>query len=207
MINSPLVQGLFQKAIVESGGGRGGFNGTPHLHEANCGRPSAEEMGVAFAKKQGITGADAAALRQLRALPAETIVDRLNMASMSQAAGTYSGPMIDCKVVTGEPQAAYLAGTQPKVPLIVGANSMEIGFGAAKNIDELFASFHESAAAARAAYDPEGNGELRNLSMKVASDRMMVEPARFVAATLSAQGQPVWEYRSLKLGHFDQGGL
>ena len=92
MINSPLVQGLFQKAIVESGGGRGGFNGTPHLHEANGGRPSAEEMGVAFAKKQGITGADAAALRQLRALPAETIVDRLNMASMFQAAGTYSVP-------------------------------------------------------------------------------------------------------------------
>jgi para-nitrobenzyl esterase len=30
---------------------------------------------------------------------------------------------------------------------------------------------------------------------KVTSDRMMVEPARFVAATLSKQDQPVWQYR------------
>jgi para-nitrobenzyl esterase len=195
LINSPMTQGLFQKAIVESGGGRGGFMGTPRLHDSVNGKPSAEQAGVAFAKKVGITGDGADALKALRALRADAIVDKMNMASMFQAAGTYSGPMIDGKVITGEPQEAYLAGTQPKIPLIVGANSMEIGFGTAKTTDELFASFGEHAQTARAAYDPDGKGDLRALMAKVTSDRMMVEPARFVAATLSKQGQPVWQYR------------
>lgn len=31
--------------------------------------------------------------------------------------------------------------------------------------------------------------------MKVAADTFMVEPARFVAQTLSSEGDPVWEYR------------
>lgn len=195
LMNSPLAKGLFQKAIVESGGGRNGFGGSPHLHEAANGKPSAESAGVAFAKSKGIDGDDAAALKKLRELPAEAIVDGLNMASMRQAANTYSGPMIDGKIVVEESQTAYAAGTQAHIPFIVGANSMEIGFGAAANADELFAQFGEKAAAARAAYDPQGNTDFTSLRAMVASDKMMMEPARFVARSLSRSGQPTWEYR------------
>jgi len=193
LLASPLTHGLFQKAIIESGGGRNGFGGTPHLREAVGGKPSSESVGLAFAKSKGITGEDAAALQKLRALPAESVVDGMNMASMMTP--TYSGPMIDGKVVVEESQAAYLAGTQPHIPVMVGANSLDIGFFMAKTLDELFAPFGKNADAARLVYDPDHTSDLRAVGMRVAMDGMMVEPARFVAKTLSRTEQPVWEYR------------
>lgn len=193
LMNSPLARSLFQKAIIESGGGRNGFGGTPHLHEAANGKPSAESVGAAFAKSKGITGEGVAALKQLRDLPADAVVDGLNMATMGIP--TYSGPIIDGKIVINESEAAYLAGTQPRIPVIVGANSLEIGFSQAKTMDELFELFGQSASVARQAYDPNHLGNLPVVGMRVASDRMMVEPARFVASALSHAGQSVWEYR------------
>ncbi len=78
---------------------------------------------------------------------------------------------------------------------MVGANSLDIGFSMAKTLDELFAPFGKNADAARLVYDPDHTGDLRAVGMRVAMDGMMVEPARFVAKTLSRTGQPVWEYR------------
>lgn len=192
LLTSPLSQGLFQKAIVESGGGRKSFGGIPHLHEAVNGKPAAESVGLAFAQSKGIGGDDAIALDKLRALPAETIVDGLNLASM--AASTYSGPMIDGKIVVAESQEAYLAGTQQRVPLIVGANSLEMPFSQAKNVNEVLSRFGDKAEAARQAYDPKNTGEVASMAMKINSDAMAVEPARFVGATIGNM-QPVYEYR------------
>ena len=195
LLTSPLARGLFQKAIIESGGGRGFGGGTPHLHDAVNGRPSAEECGVAFAQSKGITGTDAAVLRQLRALPAEDVVNGLNMASMMQAAKTYCGPMIDGKIVTEETSAAYLAGTQQHVPVMVGVNSLEMGFMRGNAHQDPFTSFGPKAAEARAAYDPDHTGDMTWTGAAIMSDRGMVEPARFVARTLSQAGQRVYEYR------------
>ncbi len=193
LMTSPLAVGLFAKAIIESGGGRS--LGSAHLHEASNGKPSAESVGVAFAKAKGIEGEDAAALAALRKLPAESVVDGLNMASMGQAAATYPGPMIDGKVITEDADAAYLAGKQIRIPVIVGANNFDIGFSRATTKDELFAVFGGEAKQAREAYDPKDSTDMRLLGMQVSADAFMVEPARFVARTLSAAGQPVWEYR------------
>ncbi|MBW4039033.1 MAG: carboxylesterase family protein [Acidobacteria bacterium] len=201
LLTSPLTSGLFQRAIIESGGGRGGVGkATPFLSKSvpnptGPATPSAESIGLAFAESKGIHGSGPDALAKLRALPADQVVNGLNMASMQQAAPTYSGPMIDGQIVTASADAAYLAGTQLHVPLIIGANSMDIGFPRAKTKEELFAPFGPNAKAAQAAYDPTDNGNVARLGMEVTSDAFMVEPARFVAQTLSADGQPVWEYR------------
>ncbi len=61
LMTSPITGGLFQKAIIESGGGRT-LMGKRQLHESSPGQPSAEDLGIAFAKKNGIEGTDAAAL-------------------------------------------------------------------------------------------------------------------------------------------------
>lgn len=194
MLTSPLAKGLFQKAIIESGGGRGLLGGPRYLsHEGPGGTPSAESAGLAFAKKAGISGEDAAALAALRNLPAESVVDGLNMATMFTP--TYSGPMIDGKLVVEPPDAAYLAGRWSKMPVMVGANSMDIGFGRAKTKDELFAQFGANSEKAKAAYDPDGSGKLPLVIMLVSADQMMIEPARYVAAMASAAGQPAYEYR------------
>jgi para-nitrobenzyl esterase len=194
LLTSPLAKGLFQKAIIESGGGRGLLGGPRYLsHEGPGGSPSAEAAGLAFAKKAGITGEDAAALTALRNLPAESVVDGLNM--MTMFTPTYSGPMIDGKVIVESPDAAYLAGRWSKMPVMVGANSMDIGFGRAKSKDEVFATFGANSEKAKAAYDPDGSAKLSAIVMLVAADQMMIEPARFIAAMAAAAGEPAYEYR------------
>jgi para-nitrobenzyl esterase len=195
LMTTKLSDGLFERAIVESGGGRLGLN-SPLLNKVSAsGRPSAESIGVAFAQKNGIEGEDAAALAKLRALPGETIVDNMNMASMDAAAATYSGPIIDGTIMREEVGAMYAAGMQHPVPMIVGANSMDIGFSAAKNKEELFAAFGPNAKAAQQAYDADGTADFRALSFAVAGDQFMIEPARFIASRVTAGGQPAYEYR------------
>jgi para-nitrobenzyl esterase len=196
LLTSPLTSGLFQRAIIESGGGRGGVGKPlPYINKPNGATPSAESIGEAFAAAKGIQGTGPDALAKLRALSATDIVDGTNMATEQKAAPTYSGPMIDGQIVTASAEAAYLAGTELHVPLIIGANSMDIGFPRAKTKEELFAPFGPNAKAAQAAYDPTGNTDVATLGREVTSDAFMVEPARFVAQTFSAAGEPVWEYR------------
>jgi para-nitrobenzyl esterase len=194
LMTSPLAQGLFHKAIIESGGGRGALMGPRYLDRASpSGTPSAESVGLAFAKKAGIDGEGPEALAAMRKIPAEAVVDGMNM--MSMANPTYSGPMIDGKVVVEGPDAAYAAGRGVKVPLMIGANSADIGFSMVRTMDELLAPFGPDRDKARAIYDPGNTGNVREAGMVIASDRMMVEPARFLARTLAALGQPVYLYR------------
>ena len=59
LLTSPLAKGLFHKAIIESGGGRDGLFPTRYLDKAGAnGHPSAETVGVDFAKANGISGDD-----------------------------------------------------------------------------------------------------------------------------------------------------
>lgn len=195
MMTTTLTDGLFQRAIVESGGGRSGLH-TPYLHDTSPGgQPSAESVGVAFAKANGIEGDGPDALAKMRALPADTVVNGLNMASMQAQAATYPGPMIDGVIVRSDPGGAYAAGMQHKLPMIIGANSMDIGFVAAKDKDGLFALFGPNADAARKLYDPNGTADFRMLALTVGGDQFMIEPARYVVRELAAAGQSVWEFR------------
>jgi para-nitrobenzyl esterase len=193
LMTSPLSRGLFQKAIVESGGGRRGLFPARHVKEDAPGAPSGESVGVAFAKSAGITGDDAAALAALRKLPEDAVVAGLNMATMRTP--TYPGPMIDGQLVVETPEEAFLAGRQMKIPVMIGANSADIGFSFAKTMDEVFAPFGGSADKARAVYDPDKSGDVRKVGSAVAMDRMMVEPARFIARMVAASGEPAYLYR------------
>jgi para-nitrobenzyl esterase len=196
MMTSPLAEGLFQRAIIESGGGRGGLGGMPLINAPSAnGKPAAATTAMAFAQAKGINGTDAEALAALRKLPAEQVVDGLNMASMFQAAGTYSGPMIDGKLVVETPQDAFMAGHQMKIPVMVGANSRDIGFSFAKNMSEVMAPFGTDQERAMKAYNPDNSDNVRAVGTAVAADRMMIEPARFVAEEVTASGQPAFEYR------------
>ena len=195
LLTSPMARGLFHKAIIESGGGRGPLMSMRRISEDVGAQASAEAVGVAFARSVGVQGDDAAALEALRRLPAEQLVNGLNMASMGGAAATYvGGPLLDGKIVVETPDQAYLAGREAKVPVMIGATSADIGFAFAPTLDALFARFPDPAAARRV-YDPQNSGDLRAVSMRVAMDQMMVEPARFTAATLAAQGLKTYEYR------------
>ncbi len=199
MLTSPQTHGLFQKAIIESGGGRALLGPDRYVSDSKGGVPSGEQVGLTFAKAAGIAGDDSAALAALRALPAEKVVNGLNMATMMTP--TYAGPMIDGKVVVESVEQAFLSGHEQKVPLIDGANSMDIGFSFAKNMDEVFAPFAGQRAQAESAYNPDHSTDFRAIGSSMAADRMMIEPARFIVRTMTAAGEPVYEYRFSYVAH------
>ena len=196
LLTSPMSRGLFQRAIVESGGGRDTILRPKALdHPGERGQTSAEQDGIAFAKHMGIEGTDEAAVAALRQLPAEKIVNDLNMASMFRQRDIYSGPMVDGKVIVQSAEQAFKEGKQAEVAVITGANSADIGFTSAQTAEELFAPFGAKAGAARAAFDPQHDGKFKAVAQQVGQVEDMIEPARFVARRVAAGGQAAYEYR------------
>lgn len=200
MMTSPMAHGLFSKAIVESGGGRDAAHPRPLLaRDATPGAPSpGETVGLAFAQSKGITGSDAKALEALRALPPDALVDNLNIVTRRtghSTASTYPGPMHDGKIVTETAQAAYEAGRQMKIPVMIGANNNDLAYPQGNTVEELLAPFGTHQREARRLYDPEGKNDVHSVGLRVASDRAEVEPARFLARLLTRQGQRIYLYR------------
>jgi para-nitrobenzyl esterase len=196
---SPQAKGLFQRAIVLSGGGRGRLLPSRELDQVNvAGMASAEAVGLGFANTHAISGESPQTLAALRALPVERIVDGLHMGNSGAAAAgnTYvGGPIRDRVIVDDTTQQAMQAGRWAKLPVLIGATSDDLGFATAKDKAELFALFGADAEAARAHYDADGQGAFAAVSWQVGMDRMMIEPARFFADQAATQGIPAWLYR------------
>jgi para-nitrobenzyl esterase len=198
LMNQPAARTLFHGAINMSGGGRdGGPLGTPRLLSKDLpGAPSGETVGLGFARKLGVEGSDAAALKALRAVPAEKIVDGYNLASLfTGAGGGPTGPLIDGVTVFDTNQNVIARGGQNKVPVMIGATSADIGFFPAKSKDEAFAIFGDKADVARSTFDPDGSLPLQTLIFKIGGTLGMIEPARYVASRYAAAGQTAWHYR------------
>jgi len=118
LLTSPMSAGLFAKAVVMSGGD-GATQTTPLA--------AVEKIGVNFASGKGIAADDPKALDKLRALPAEQVVDGLNLATfMRQGMPTYHGPFADGKVAI-DSRDAFARGRMHKVPVMIGATSADIG--------------------------------------------------------------------------------
>ena len=192
LMSSPKAKGLFQKAIIESGGGRNNILGPRKLNESTAQQPSAAAVGLEFAKSVGITGEDDAALLALRKLPADTIVSGLNLAKFSP---TFSGPILDGQIVVEPSDVAFNAGRVMKIPIMAGANSSDIGFSPAQTMDQLFAPFGANAEKARALYDPQNTQNVRALGVIVGADGFMIEPARFLVKAMTQLGQPAYHFR------------
>ena len=198
-LTSPRSRGLFQKAIIESGGGRDGvLTGRP-LREDGVDPQypvSAETIGLNFARRYGIEGADEAALAQLRALSVAEIVDGGQESAGEGGPATYSGPILDGQLMVETAQRAYEAGHQMRVPLIIGATSADfVGFISAETKEALFSQFGDRKADAIAAYDPNGTTELQTLLVMAGTDRVQTEPARFTATAFVTAGAPAYVYR------------
>lgn len=192
LLIDPQAGGLFQKAIIESGGGAGWL--TPE-RPLQAGADSGEAIDVRLARHLGIEGQGPQALEALRALPPGKVVDGLNMATLFSDPNYVGGPMIDGHLYFGAPVREYARGMGARVPVMIGANTADLGWMDAKSLPALFASFGPAAAEARAAFDPTGKLTLQQVSDEIGGAAWMIEPARAIARTLSARGQPVYEYR------------
>ena len=185
LLTSELSQGLFQKAIIQSGSGR--QNIVP-----NQSWQKAEQAGLAFASANGISGHDAKALTALRQIPADKVVNGLNMASMN--APDYSGPMLDGKAIAAEPQDSYRQGNFQRVPLMIGATDADISFPPkVATSDDAVAVF--PASDRQQALQAYHGMSPQEIAKAVSSDRFMVEPARFVTRIWEKAALPVWQFR------------
>jgi para-nitrobenzyl esterase len=188
LMTAPAAAGLFNKAIVQSGGGLAGRE-----RPLRGGPESAEGRGVAFAEREGIEGAGADALRRLRELPADELAKNLNLANTDPT--FVGGPVVDWQLITATPARLYAAGKGARVPVMVGATSQDIGPLQGNSIAELLRQFGSNAAAARAIYRVHDGDNVKAVAFRMGGDQKMVEPARRVARELTAQGQQVFEFR------------
>lgn len=196
----PAAKGLFHKAISESGGGRDGvLTGRP-INKENADplyTVSAETIGINFARKHGIEGTDAAALAKLRAMSVEEIVDGGQETDGQGGPRTYSGPILDGKLVVETAESAYKAGRQAKIPLLIGSCSAEIGgsfVNTSSSKEELFSLFGELEGEAKAAFDPDGKKEFAEVITKFNTDWVWAEPSRMTARAFIANGEPAYIY-------------
>lgn len=158
---------------------------------------SAETIGINFARKHGIQGLDAAALAWLRTLSVEEIVDGGQEIDEQQGVRTYSGPILDGKLVVETAESAYKARRFEKIPLIIGSNSAEIGgefVNSSSSKNELFALFGELQNEAIEAYDPKDEREFSEIIALFNTDWVWAEPARFTARNFIESGTPVYLY-------------
>jgi para-nitrobenzyl esterase len=169
LLATPKARGLYQKAIVQSGGG--------WFPPTDLARKEAD--GVAALAKLGL-GADATAA-DLRALPLEKV---------SPINGNY-GPFIDGRLMTRTASQALARGDVPDVPLIVGSNSGEDSLMGPGPLAP--AQLAMIPAAARSVYTDEAKAGDEVLARAVFTDRIMGGPARWVAARTAA-GKPAWLY-------------
>jgi para-nitrobenzyl esterase len=197
LLTIPSAKGLFQKAIIESGGGRDGvLTGRP-LDKDNADRHyplSAETIGLNFAKRYKIEGEDKSALEKLRKLSAEEVID--GGQESTEGVSTYSGPILDGKLVTETAESSYNARNQSMVPIIIGSNSAEVpaGFVNASSKDELFSLFGDFKDEAKSAYDADGNSNFNKILSLVNTDKVWAEPARFTSRIFTSTKQPAYLY-------------
>jgi para-nitrobenzyl esterase len=202
LLTSPITHGLFEQAVVLSGGGRDGLLSKPMTGGTER-QPSADQIDKAFAEQLGIRGESAEVLAALRALPAATVQGDLNLNKLAQVAllgdQVYPGTqMVDGDIVTGQPDDILAGGKAPAIPMIIGTTALDLpAFFPPSKLNPL-AFFGEDAEKARAAYGAPAQLDQKSLAallLGIGADMTMHEPARFVAQQVTAHGSPAWLYR------------
>jgi para-nitrobenzyl esterase len=176
---SPAARGLFQKAISESGIARIDF---PYLNRENdSGMSAAEEKGLIFAAKMGVTGND---VNALRAIPAAQIMAAGDPETAAE------GPMIDGKILTSRADVAFARHAESRIPFLLGSNASEFPPPHSKERERELLRFPAvQGAKLLAAY---GSEDAYNTN--IASDILFTEPAHYLSRTHS-EVAPVFLYR------------
>jgi para-nitrobenzyl esterase len=134
LMASPLADGLFQGAILESGEAQSTLNQdirTPIAYNRISG--TGEDSGNKLADDLGIAGGPDT-LERLRSIPADKI-----LAAWKQDREINFGAIVDGWVVPEQPAKIFAEGKQLKIPVLVGSNADEatvFGLVAPKTVDE-----------------------------------------------------------------------
>jgi para-nitrobenzyl esterase len=201
---SSLAQGLFDKAIVQSGSVRLPMR---ELASDRPGLPSAETIGSAWAQTIGIEGGDSAVAKRLRSLPVATVAPPAPALAEVMDILKSSSPIIDGKLLVTGLDSAFQAGSSGRVPMILGTNSLESvvwSFGDSKlqtipitslNIDEILPSLeHKQRNEVLASFRAPGTADDIQVAESIASEALMGAGA-VALARAAAPSTPVYLYR------------
>lgn len=170
---SPAARGLFHRAVVQSGLGR------------QVGSDPAEirARGAAWAQAAGVETAEA-----LRALSAERLLE--------PAPSFYGGDLIltDGAVVPEDVEAAFDAGREAPVPLIIGTNSAEFWWMKPSELSPYGALDDAMTPQERGAFLDAYGGQ-DGYDAHVLTDLVFAEPARHLARLHARNGHATWLYR------------
>ena len=181
----PQVNGLYSRAIIQSSGGR---NRWVPMRSANPDGHSGLRAAEGFAANAGLDEPDAG---ELRSLNAELLVGNLSLAKLDPK--TFSGPIIDGKLVRSDFVDGFLAGRQAGVPLIVGSTNRELShlnFLARWGLRQWAKrELGHSLKAVRASYASQDA-----FDDNIVNDWGFAEPARTLAASHASRGYNTWLY-------------
>jgi para-nitrobenzyl esterase len=169
VLAAPSANGLYARAIVQSGGGW--YPPATQEQENEQGVKALEPLGG---------GANATAA-QLRAIPAD---------KLALVAGDYA-PFTDGELLRETPSQAIFGGRFPDVPLMIGWNSGEDTLMGPGPLPE--ATLNQVPAMAKLVYPKEAAEGQEALARVIFTDSLFGAPARWVAANTSA-GAPSYLY-------------
>jgi para-nitrobenzyl esterase len=186
LLAAPAAQGLFEKAIMESG--TPGF-GMPYRSLAD-----AEKLGEQFATSADAAG-DLVKLRATSPVALLTLQEKFGEPATRDASFVFLRTTIDGKVLREAPDA-LIARNGPK-PVIIGTDKIEYG-PASDDIDlddHAHYWFGSDGAQALAAYRAEQADPRRgNMAMRMQSDAGFHCPTDRLADVMASHGWPVWRY-------------
>jgi para-nitrobenzyl esterase len=182
---TPLGEGLFSKAIAQSG--------TATFAAAIRTREENERFGAQLMRNAGVTS-----IAELRR---KTGAEILQAARALVPPGTHDSlwlrAVIDGWVIRESPWDTLASGKQHRVPLIIGNNTREFSMsgGPERAQSAIEAAFGDSAPAAMKLYQLEVNEIASDeLATQIATDIGFRCPALSVAGFHAAAGLPVWHY-------------
>lgn len=126
-VTSPMSQGLFHKAIMQSGGGLRAYGQGSRMIPLE----QALENGTRFFASLGIS-----TLEEARAMDARTLCDK----AMAFGAMQVWAPTIDGRFLKKDPSDSFLAGEHPEMPFLYGYTGAEydkIMAGPIETLEEL----------------------------------------------------------------------
>lgn len=197
---SPLCAGLFHRAIAQSGGP---IIGSEYLTPAfNGDFEAVSRMGRELSGRLGCANAPDE-LACLRARPALDVVRAADCKTGLFEDGLFFAPVFDGQALPQNPAAAYAAGSERRVPMIVGSTGNEgtsylrgeRGLTVAKYRAFLAARFGVQADEALAVFPVSNDADVPSAIDRFITVAVNAQPARLMARALEHAGSTAYLYR------------